>query len=184
MRLEAKDINQLIERSVEGFKAQARSSQIKIVSKLEPLFPIKIDASLISKVINNVIDNAMKYSPIGSEILIESRESGAYVEISVTDHGIGMTAEERENLFTRFYRAKNDTTAQVSGTGLGLYLTRYFIEAHHGRVEVLSEKGQGSIFKIYLPIELPESAAQPSSQPGLTKRLKSVLKKPVVVAVK
>jgi signal transduction histidine kinase len=179
IRLESKDINQLIEKSVEGFKAQARSSQIKIVAKLEPLFPIKMDASLISKVINNLIDNAMKYSPANSEILIESRESGAFVEIAITDQGIGMTSEERENLFTRFYRAKNDTTAKVSGTGLGLYLTRYFIEAHQGRVEVISEKGQGSTFKIFLPMEQAEVQPQ-VSQVGLTKRLKSVLKKPVV----
>ncbi len=154
LNLESKDPNQLIERSIEDFKAQCRAMKIKINADLEPLFPIKIDASLISKVINNLIDNALKYSPADSEIRIQSREVGEWIEIAVTDQGIGMTEDEKKNLFTRFYRAKNDTTTKVAGTGLGLYLTRYFVEAHHGRVEVESEKNKGSTFRILLPMEI------------------------------
>ena len=90
--------------------------------------------------------------PDGSEILVESRETGDWVEVAVKDQGIGMSDEEQEKLFTRFYRAKNDRTTQITGTGLGLYLTKFFIEAHHGRVEVLSSKNIGSTFKIILPL--------------------------------
>jgi len=165
IQLESKDINQLVERSVEGYSAAARARNIRIKMNLEPLFPIKIDASLIAKVINTLLDNAIKYSPSDSEVLIESRESGDWVEIAVKDHGIGMTAEEQESLFTRFYRAKNDTTVKIAGTGLGLYLTKYFIEAHRGRVEVESEKDSGSTFKIFLPI-----AAQAPFIPTMSKK--------------
>lgn len=154
LNLESRDVNQLIERSVEGFRAQARAKMIRITANLEPMFPIKIDAPLISKVVNNLIDNALKYSPAGSEILIETRETENRVEISVTDQGIGMSEEEINSLFTRFYRAKNDTTTQISGTGLGLYLTKYFVEAHSGAVHVTSSIGQGSKFTIQLPLEL------------------------------
>jgi len=163
LRLESKDINQLIERCAEGFKASAKSRQITVTLKLEPLFPIKIDSSLISKVLNNLIDNAIKYSPSQSEIVIESREEQSWVIIAVQDQGIGLTAEERANLFSRFYRAKNDTTTRITGTGLGLYLTKYFIEAHQGYVEVDSEKDKGSVFKIYLPLESGQGTV-----PGLT----------------
>lgn len=153
LKLEPKDINQLIERCLEGFKAQARSKGIRILDELEPLFPVKMDPELISKVMNNLIDNALKYSPSGSEVRVKSREVGDSIEISIQDSGIGMSPEEIQNLFTRFYRAKNDTTTEIAGTGLGLYLTKYFIEAHRGRVNVESEIGRGSVFKIFLPIE-------------------------------
>jgi hypothetical protein len=153
LKIESKDINQLIERCVEGFKASARARQIRIQMQLDPLFPVRIDARLISKVMNNLVDNAIKYSPAESEVIILSREIDCWIEILIQDSGIGMTLEEQENLFTRFYRAKNNTTAEISGTGLGLYLTRYFIEAHGGTVEVESEKGKGSTFKIRLPVE-------------------------------
>ncbi len=156
IQLESKDLNQLIERTITGFQAQARARKIEIQYELEPLFPVKIDSSLISKVLNNLIDNAIKYSKIGSKIFIKSQEKNNKVEILIKDQGIGMTQEECKNLFTRFYRAKNDTTTTITGTGLGLYLTKYFIEAHHGTVEVESKKDQGSIFKIYLPIYATE----------------------------
>jgi signal transduction histidine kinase len=152
LHFESKDINQLIERSVEGFKAQARARKTQLVADLEPLFPVRIDAGLILKVINNLIDNALKYSPPGSKVTIESREEGDWIVIAVRDQGIGMSQEEMDNLFTRFYRAKNDTTTKITGTGLGLYLTKYFIEAHGGRVEVQSVLDEGSCFKIHLPV--------------------------------
>ena len=176
LKFESKDINQLIETLVEGFKAQSRSKQIKIVTNLEPLFPIRIDANLLSKVMSNLIDNAIKYSPTGSQVSISSREVDTWVEVSIHDQGIGMTESEKESLFTRFYRAKNDTTTQVAGTGLGLYLSKFFIEAHHGRVEVVSAKDQGSTFKIYLPLQTEERDAQVDANgntllPGLRKRL-------------
>jgi signal transduction histidine kinase len=177
--LESKDINQLIERSVELFAPAARAKKIQLSTSLDPLFPIRFDVQLISKVINNLIDNAIKYSPIDSDIQIESKEashgSENYIEISVKDHGIGMTEAERENLFTRFYRAKNDTTATIHGTGLGLYLTKYFVEAHQGFVTVESEPGKGSLFKICLPMDLKEL-----TQPGLRAYAKSSAKVSVI----
>ncbi len=171
---ESKDVNQLIERATENFRAQARSANITLQAELDPLFPIRVDTALIAKVINNLIDNALKYSPPGSKVTIRSFEENDWVVVSVTDQGIGMTEEEIENLFTRFYRAKNDTTTQVSGTGLGLYLTKDFVEAHHGKVEVVSASGKGSTFSIKLPLvsqdEKPK-ANHAEAKPGLTRNL-------------
>jgi hypothetical protein len=179
LQIESKDINQLIERCVEGIKASARARRIKIQLQLDPLFPVRIDAGLISKVMNNLVDNAIKYSPEESEVLIVSRETESWIEVLIQDRGIGMTPEEQQSLFTRFYRAKNNTTAEISGTGLGLYLTRYFIEAHGGSVEVESEKGKGSTFKIRLPIEGAPSDSIVQTQTrsvGLTLRIGTLVK--------
>jgi signal transduction histidine kinase len=112
----------------------------------------------------------MKYSAPGSTVSIRTRDLGDTVEISVKDQGIGLSEEELDNLFTRFYRAKNDQTVKIAGTGLGLYLTKYFVEAHRGRVEVASEQGVGSEFKIILPTDLK---ADEVVQPGLTQIQKS-----------
>jgi signal transduction histidine kinase len=174
INFESKDVNSLVERAVAALETQSRSKKITVNVNLEPLFPIKVDASLMSKVLVNLIDNAIKYSAVGSQIYVESRENAGFVEISVRDEGIGMTREECDNLFTRFYRAKNDATQKNPGTGLGLYLTKYFVEAHYGHVEVQSEKDKGSTFKLFLPLELPKKVE--SSQPGLTKRLRAALK--------
>ena len=172
LNLESKDINQVLERIAERFDAQAKAMDIRLNLELEPLFPFRMDASLITKVLTNVIDNAMKYSAKGSSVTVRTRDLGATVEISVIDQGIGLSPEELTNLFTRFYRAKNDQTSQVSGTGLGLYLTKFFVEAHAGRVEVESETGKGSTFKVILPTDLKSEPVQPGlktvSNPSLS----------------
>ncbi len=154
LNLESKDINLLIEQSVERFKTNSNSKNIKVHLELEPLFPIKVDGDLISKAINNLIDNAIKYSTSNSTINIRSQEENNSIIISITDQGIGMSEDEQKNLFSRFYRAKNDATANISGTGLGLYLSKYFVEAHQGSLSVESVKDKGSTFKMILPINV------------------------------
>lgn len=162
LTLEQKDINTLIENAVAAVEPIASRKGIRIEMELDPLFPIRIDSRLIQKVLVNLIDNAVKYSPSDTKVIVTSREDEDFVEIAVRDQGIGLAPEEAQNLFTRFYRAKNEATASNPGTGLGLYLTKYFVEAHRGRVTVESAVGSGSVFRIFLPVHLPVTA------PGLT----------------
>ena len=162
VRFVSKDINQLIEECVQRFKAPARSKNIKIQTNLEPLFPIKIDSEQITKVLNNLVDNAIKYSPEGSVLSIRSTEVDHFVRIEIEDQGVGMSDTEMKSLFSRFYRANNDATTRNIGTGLGLYLVKYFVEQiHHGTVSVTSKQGLGSTFIITLPIEQKHQSYAP-----------------------
>ena len=150
-----KDINRLVEDVVGKQSFQARQKSIELVTDLEPLFPIPMDSSLVSKILTNLIDNAIKYSPEGSNIVVSSRESSrrGFIEISVADNGPGIEAADLKNLFHKFYRPQKDISMQVKGYGLGLYLSRYFAELHKGALEVESEPGKGSKFTLFLPEE-------------------------------
>ncbi len=103
---------------------------------------------------------------------METRDFGDWIEIRVADQGIGMSEKELESLFKKFFRAKNDLTARVSGSGLGLYLTKYFVEAHSGEVRVSSEVGRGSTFTIRLRTDLQKPLKTTSSDQGATPGLK------------
>jgi signal transduction histidine kinase len=154
VNLQSKDVNQILEGIVLKLRFGAQAKQIWVKTDFETLFPIKVDADLISKVLSNLIDNAIKYSPENTTVSLISREVENFVEIVIQDQGIGIPQSEMQNLFSRFYRVKNDTTFKVKGTGLGLYLSRYFIEAHCGTIAVESEPNEGTRFIVRLPMNL------------------------------
>lgn len=148
----SKDVNKLIEQCVQKLEFQARSKDIGVELELDPLFPIQVDPSLIIQVFTNIIDNAIKYSPPGSSVKIRSREVGDFIEVAIEDTGNGLDEKEQQQLFTKFFRGGSIPGDQVKGSGLGLYLSKYFIELHHGSVQAQSQKGAGSKFMIQLPI--------------------------------
>ena len=157
VHLQSKDVNQILETVVSKLRFVAQAKQIQVEINFETLFPIKVDADLLSKVLSNVLDNAIKYSPEKTTILVGTKEVENFVEIAIEDQGIGIPSEELQNLFSRFYRIKNDITFKVKGTGLGLYLSRYFIEAHRGTIRVESTPDEGTRFVIRLPMDLKPS---------------------------
>ena len=165
VQLQTKDINQLLEQVILKLRFVSQAKKIQIHTDFEPLFAMKIDTDLIGKVLSNLIDNAIKYSADGTSIYITTKEIGENVEILIRDEGIGMSENDLLHLFGRFYRIKNEATQKIKGSGLGLYLSKYFIEAHRGEVSVTSTPGKGTEFKILLPLELNETNLK---QVGLT----------------
>ena len=107
------------------------------------------DAKQMQKVINNLISNAFKYTPEGGSISISVRKRNQEVIIEVTDNGIGIHADELDKIFERFYQTDNEPSINT-GTGIGLALTKGLVELHHGSIEVQSEPGQGSTFRVHL----------------------------------
>ncbi len=147
-----KDINSLVRDIIEQKQAYAQEKNIEIELRLEPIFAIKIDAKLVRRVLSNLVENAIKYSPSGSTVTIASEESDDWVRVSVSDEGPGIALEDQGKVFMKFYRCENDATKSVKGTGLGLYLARYFIELHDGAIDLKSEIGKGSTFSVVLPV--------------------------------
>ncbi len=147
-----KDINQAIMEVVESKQPQAADKNITLDTDLDPIFSFKFDVRLIRRVIANLVENAIKYSPEGSHIRLISREEDNWVHVSVEDQGIGIPDTEQEKVFAKFYRGQHPLTAAVKGTGLGLYLARYFVELHEGIIKLKSEVGKGSTFTVSLPV--------------------------------
>lgn len=117
-------------------------------------FPLVLgDAQRLEQVLDNLVSNAIKYSPRGGEIVLSGKVTSADVIISVADQGVGIPLEDQERIFDRFYRVESPETRAVSGTGLGLYLTRAIVLAHGGRCWVNSTPGQGATFYVALPRE-------------------------------
>ncbi len=109
------------------------------------------DQRLLDKVFRNIILNAVQYTSSEGEIEIEAKLENQEVVVSVSDNGVGMSEEEQEKVFEKFYRGETGKKEKARGLGIGLSVTKHFIELHDGRVEVESEKGEGTTFRIYLP---------------------------------
>lgn len=112
---------------------------------------LEVDRDKIRQVLENILSNAVKYSPDGGWVRVNGRVlEGSYV-IEVIDEGIGMTHEQLAHIYDKFYRADNSDTA-VSGTGLGMGIARYIIEAHEGTIDVRSQYGEGTTVVLTLPL--------------------------------
>lgn len=112
---------------------------------------VAADKNSIGEVITNLVDNAIKYSNEGGQVIVTAQVSGNFVEVSVKDSGIGMPANVVHKLFTKFYRSHRSRET-VAGTGLGLYISKAIIESHGGTITVRSVEGHGSTFTFTLPI--------------------------------
>ena len=117
-------------------------------------FPIvPADLASIEQVINNLIGNAIKYSPNGGSIRVAGRVMPGSVEVTVSDEGMGIPIEEQSRIFERFYRVDDALSRRTQGSGLGLYIAKAIVEAHGGRIWVDSTPGRGTAFSFSLPRE-------------------------------
>jgi signal transduction histidine kinase len=146
----SKDINDIVLQVVEQLKFEAGEKSVTVDCNLSPLYPIKIDVKLFQRVISNIIENAIKYSGKGSKISIKTWDDENWVSIEISDNGVGIPEDDLEHIFDKFYRVKNDASHSIKGSGLGLFLVKYFVELLGGTIEASSIIGQGTTFKIQL----------------------------------
>lgn len=151
LHLHSKDVNSVVRDVVAKLDYLARSKQIEIRMELETLFSIRFDVDLMKQVLSNLVENAIKYSPENTSILVTSEERDGWIVVQVADQGPGIPEDELPRIFMKFYRSRNAKGSVIKGSGLGLYLAKYFVELHKGRITVDSTEGQGSTFTVELP---------------------------------
>lgn len=151
-KFETISLHSVIERAVDIIEIQVHQKNGTIKLKFDATNPeILGDSEHLLNLVNNLLDNATKYSPATPEIAIATRNSGNGIVMLVEDKGIGMTKSVQSRIFERFYRQSSGNIHDVKGFGLGLNYVRAIIDAHHGTISVTSEPGKGSRFEIFLP---------------------------------
>lgn len=144
------DITDLINEVTEESKAILKSHEI--IFNAEDEISIIADHDKIGQVLDNLISNAIKYSPGGGIIAIHSSVIDDKVQVSVSDSGIGIKPHDQQNIFSRFYRVENHNST-IAGFGIGLYLCDEIIKCHNGKLWMESEYGKGSTFYFTLPLK-------------------------------
>jgi two-component system phosphate regulon sensor histidine kinase PhoR len=148
---------------MKGFASEAR---VQIVSRVDGDVPIVcLDEGRLKQILFNLLSNAVKFSPKGGPVSINvsfiARTASPLgvdtVRIDVNDQGVGIPPEELQRIFDEFYQTEHGRRSRKGGTGLGLSLTRNFVELHRGTIEVDSTPGHGSTFTLYLPVDYNEA---------------------------
>ncbi|GAA1049448.1 sensor histidine kinase [Arthrobacter russicus] len=147
----AVDLNNVIAEAVDRSKLQAEAKHIELVTGGTAPSPVFGDADLLVTAFRNLIDNAVRYSPEHTKVGIGLRRTEGLVSVSVSDQGDGISTEEQERIFERFYRVDAARSRQTGGTGLGLSIVKHVISNHGGEVTVWSQQGKGSTFTVRLP---------------------------------
>ena len=153
-------VSQFVESCIETTQRPAAEKDLRISVNLPQHLPdIAADRRRLAEVLQNLLDNAMQYTPAGGQIMVSASANGTEVIFTVSDTGIGIPRADQSRIFERFYRVDVARSREVGGTGLGLSIAKHLVEVHGGRIWVESEVGQGSQFHFTVPIFDPERAA-------------------------
>jgi two-component system NtrC family sensor kinase len=151
-RKESIQFNQIIRYAVDGIAKQINDKdqhlELSLPDDLPPLFGNPVQ---IRQMVNNILDNALKYTPMGGKIKVSAAPDQNQIVLQVSDNGMGIPALDLPYIFDRFYRASNASSEMV-GTGLGLSIVKSIVESHQGRIWVDSTVGKGTVFTIVLPL--------------------------------
>jgi signal transduction histidine kinase len=135
------------------FRMMAEKAELAISAEIMPGLPLVLgDPTHLRRVLDNLLGNALKFTPAGGVITVSLRQEGANVVLKVADTGIGIPPDKLGHVFDRFYQVDGSMRRRYGGVGLGLALVKEIVEAHGGQVAVESELGQGSVFTVTLPV--------------------------------
>jgi heavy metal sensor kinase len=173
LQREKEDLSELVQAAIDGMRTQAAERNIHLSGAVQQNIIGAFDAGQIWRLLLNLLDNAIKFNRSNGRIDVSLAIHSEHAIISVTDTGSGIAAEEQALVFERGYRTPAARKASVPGTGLGLHFARSIAEAHGGQIEVTSAPGEGSCFRVTLPL-LPVSAPAESLMPSPAHREVSI----------
>ena len=153
-------VSQFVQSCIETTQRSAAEKNLRVSANLKNSLPdIAADRRRLAEVLQNLLDNAVQYTPSGGRITVSASSDGEEVEFTVSDTGIGIPKVDQPRIFERFYRVDVARSREVGGTGLGLSIAKHLVEAHGGRIWVESEVGQGSQFHFTVPVFQAQHAA-------------------------
>jgi signal transduction histidine kinase len=159
----------VIYEAVHGLEAEAGDRGVAIeVHPVGPLPAVSGDREALRSAVQNIVGNAVKYSPAGATVEVSAEAADGRVRIRVSDHGLGIDADDLPHIFKAFFRGRRALDAQVRGSGVGLSVVRHVVDAHNGRIHVDSRPGEGTTVTVDLPatVASPTTAAADTPSPS------------------
>ncbi len=152
MQFQPVNLGEFLTEVVKGYKRQFEDKKCLVELKLEASPILNLDQRALRMVFNNLISNAIRYSPVGSTLNINLHKTGKYWKVDFKDQGFGFEKKELKKIFRKFYRVQNEDTQNIEGAGLGLFISSEIVKHHKGQLKVSSPgRGQGAIFSVLLP---------------------------------
>jgi two-component system, OmpR family, sensor kinase len=158
-------LDELVADCTHAARSLASAKKITLTCEVPEELPIRADEGLLRRMILNLLDNSIKYTPAGGRVTVSCERSGSEYALSVTDSGAGIPSELHQRVFERFFRAdkaRTRTEHDGGGAGLGLSIARWIAEAHHGRLILVSSDSSGSTFSALLPAAVSVPTTAPS----------------------
>jgi signal transduction histidine kinase len=147
------NVGAFLEEVIKGHKRQLEEKKCLVDLKLEDSPIMNLDQKALRMVFNNLISNAIRYSPVASSLSIHLHKNAKYWEVAFKDQGFGFEKKDIKKVFRKFYRVQNEDTQNIEGAGLGLFISSEIVKNHKGRLKVSSPgRGRGSIFSVLLPV--------------------------------
>ncbi len=152
INLEKVRISSIVNKCVNALEPIAKERNIRVRTDVSDDFELECDPLKLRQAINNLIENAIKYTSDGGHVFVTTKHHGGEGAVRIEDDGVGMSPEHLEHIFERFYRVDKARSRETGGTGLGLHIVRRIALMHGGRVDVESKEGKGSVFTLVVPL--------------------------------
>lgn len=146
-------ISHMIDEIIKEFTTNTQAQNIKLTKQITGSIPqVYADSSKIHEVLQNLIDNAIRYTPLKGSVVVKIEQQNNFVRVSIKDQGVGIPEQDKKNIFKKFFRSQNAMKYQTEGTGLGLFIAKGIINNSKGKIGFISQQNQGSTFWFTLPL--------------------------------